>query len=378
MTNNHHQIFAICHHEDDTNERKNSNKTTIHRILINQPSNQRTNHQEMTNSSTLLHLQQLLDLLFYPTNISSSSSSCTTSTSITSIPRPSHAAADALENANANITTNTTTTNNNTSNGNKCFNDMEILLKRPAIKWKRIKDKDKDDTTTMEEEEEESAAYWRPPSSFSCAGHDGWKNPLVLLTPKDDDCDMDTICRTICHEDLLVWIRLFLYQFLLHCTKENEEEKENKNKSFGGQPIVAVDIPEGPYLAITILSLFVLNVVCGGENETYFTTPPPIILPLDPEEGHDRLRHMCKDAKPSMVLYVRPEDRDEIMKCGGSATTMAHFYNVRDWLQEPDSRNAPLNVQLDKIHSCCNPHPLDRHSHHHLLLTVKRRRRLLE
>lgn len=317
-----------------------------------------TNHQEMTNSSTLLHLQQLLDLLFYPTNISSSSSSTTTSTSIT-IPSTSHAAADAdaaLENANANITTNTTTTNNNANNSNKCFNDMEILLKRPAIKWKRIKDKDKDDTTTMEQEEEEESVYWRPPSSFSCAGHDGWKNSLELLTPKDDD-DMDTICRTICHKDLLVWIRLFLYQFLLHCTKEkNEDEKENKNKSFGGQPIVAVGIPEGPYLAITILSLFVLNVVCGGENETY-CTPPPIILPLDPEEGHDRLRHMCKDAKPSMVLYVRPEDRDEIMKCSGSATTMTNFYNVRDWLQEQDTCNVPLNVQLDTIRSCCNPHP---------------------
>lgn len=85
--------------------------------------------------------------------------------------------------------------------------------------------------------------------------------------------------------------------------KRKQPQSQSQSKR---QPVFAVAIPEGPYLPLAILSSFMLNIVSRSLEEA------PIILPLDPDEGKDRLVHMLQDAQPSAILYVRRKDKDRI------------------------------------------------------------------
>ena len=70
-------------------------------------------------------------------------------------------------------------------------------------------------------------------------------------------------------------------------------------------PIFAVSIPEGIFLPLAILSTFMLNVTSANDEA-------PIIMPLDPDEGKDRLVHMLLDAKPSVILFVGRKDEEKL------------------------------------------------------------------
>ena len=70
-------------------------------------------------------------------------------------------------------------------------------------------------------------------------------------------------------------------------------------------PVIAVSIPEGPYLPISVLAVHLLTVSLPSEIA-------PILLPMDPEEGQDRLKHMLIDAQPLLILMIDGEDTDRL------------------------------------------------------------------
>ena len=71
-----------------------------------------------------------------------------------------------------------------------------------------------------------------------------------------------------------------------------------------GMPI-AVAIPEGPLLPLAILMVHALNVPfsLGGTFSAY-----AVLIPLEPTEGKERLRHMIEDARPVMILTLSEQD----------------------------------------------------------------------
>jgi len=94
------------------------------------------------------------------------------------------------------------------------------------------------------------------------------------------------------------------------------------------QPVIGISIPEGPYLVFAVLLVHILACRCQ-ENESYdsssvtsfgcesyfypyhvsetkrsYNHEAPIIVPLDPTEGTERLGDMISDAKPCIILVV--------------------------------------------------------------------------
>ena len=104
------------------------------------------------------------------------------------------------------------------------------------------------------------------------------------------------------------------------------------------QPIVAICIPEGPYLPIAMLAIHIYNI--SAESRDHSCRNTPIILPLDPQEGEDRLKYMIKDAQPSFVLYVKNTmDGEKLEKVMESIdqfqeTNLPHMLDIVDLLEE--------------------------------------------
>ncbi len=106
-----------------------------------------------------------------------------------------------------------------------------------------------------------------------------------------------------------------LYPFIkemstyLRCCKSSQDTTTSANKGYQfHQPVVAICIPEGPFLPIAVLAVHFYNLIdhiSDNNNQNCYAKVSPIILPLDPQEGEDRLKHMIQDSQPSFILYVK-------------------------------------------------------------------------
>jgi acyl-coenzyme A synthetase/AMP-(fatty) acid ligase len=117
------------------------------------------------------------------------------------------------------------------------------------------------------------------------------------------------------------------------------------------QPIVAISIPEGPYLPLSVLSVFALNVSSDQDKA-------PIMLPLDPDEGTDRLFHMLMDARPDIILSVRQKDEERLNAAISAVqeqnkqyqplivnvkTAIAHHYEEEEGMRNEESKEEILD-----------------------------------
>ena len=83
-----------------------------------------------------------------------------------------------------------------------------------------------------------------------------------------------------------------------------EEKKMIEGKD--APRVIAISIPEGPYLPLSVLTVHLLTVSLPSQIA-------PILLPMDPEEGQDRLKHMLLDAEPLLILTIdAKEDTDRL------------------------------------------------------------------
>lgn len=124
------------------------------------------------------------------------------------------------------------------------------------------------------------------------------------------------------------------------------------------QPVIAISIPEGPWLQFAVLAVHFLNVTASCPYDA------PILLPLDPEEGLDRLAHMMIDAHPKVILYLREEDREKLLKGaiaiqkqkGQFSSDIFTFINVRDLVKGQNHQNeqAQFQLELASTDAICN------------------------
>eukprot|EP00557_Chaetoceros_sp_GSL56_P007213 CAMPEP_0176488040 /NCGR_PEP_ID=MMETSP0200_2-20121128/6479_1 /TAXON_ID=947934 /ORGANISM="Chaetoceros sp., Strain GSL56" /LENGTH=248 /DNA_ID=CAMNT_0017884961 /DNA_START=63 /DNA_END=806 /DNA_ORIENTATION=- len=229
---------------------------------------------------TILHLQQLLELLLYPAISNDNEEEGTEETK------------DLNDKKNFVLDSNNDNHNPNIQN----------LLKRPALQWKTrnpilqqqpssstcsrsssssrhssSNEKGNDDPSIM--------AYWKSPRRYDDSNdniydsHEGswlYHDMRQGIIGKQDNSMLDSSASastststtsTIRHEDLLSWIRLCMYQLLQQCIASSAPG-HMLHPLQRKQPIVAVAIPEGPYLAISILSLFVLNLLSSSSSSS--------------------------------------------------------------------------------------------------------------
>ena len=79
-----------------------------------------------------------------------------------------------------------------------------------------------------------------------------------------------------------------------------------------GQSSIVVAIPEGPYLALAILAIHVLNeprirIQQIRDSETPITSYA-VLIPLDPNEGTERIKRMLQEIKPAMIVALPGKD----------------------------------------------------------------------
>ena len=119
------------------------------------------------------------------------------------------------------------------------------------------------------------------------------------------------------------------------------------------QPIVAISIPEGPYLPLAVLALHILSVSTAitsddsTSDENYNGhTYKPIMMPLDPEEGIDRLEHMIKDAQPDFILSVEGAHMERIEKVISSTYAKQYNNSLQTTASKPISRVQVLDFSV--------------------------------
>lgn len=121
------------------------------------------------------------------------------------------------------------------------------------------------------------------------------------------------------------------------------------------QPVVAISIPEGPWLQFAVLAVHFQNILSSSLVDA------PVLLPLDPEEGLDRLVHMMADARPRIVLYLKEADREKLLKAVLSlekqnaefSSDMFTFINIRDMMKGYDQNNEQVRHDI-KLPSTCD------------------------
>ena len=103
--------------------------------------------------------------------------------------------------------------------------------------------------------------------------------------------------RCISYDSLLVMAVLLVRRLGLLFPEINDKKKNTLGVT------VVVAIPEGPLLALAVLVVHLLN-----------TSHQAILIPLEPNEGQERLGHMLKDSRPLFVLCLKGSDCDNIAR----------------------------------------------------------------
>ena len=104
--------------------------------------------------------------------------------------------------------------------------------------------------------------------------------------------------------------------------------------SFGGSsheigvPVV-VAIPEGPYLPLAVLAVHVLNIPFLIGQESTKRKAFAVLVPIEPGEGKDRIRHMIAETRATLVLSLPPD-----------ASRLEDIISALDPLDDPGAENA--------------------------------------
>lgn len=139
-----------------------------------------------------------------------------------------------------------------------------------------------------------SAVEWK--SSGCTSNNDYWESPKGILWEPDSDGKVKFSFRYI-----LGLTKILARKIYTNCISLCIED------SLLQQPVYAISIPEGPYLQIAVLCTHFQNMLSGGDLRK-----SPIILPLCPSEGMERLVQMIADAKPNVILHVKESDGERI------------------------------------------------------------------
>ena len=155
---------------------------------------------------------------------------------------------------------------------------------------------------------------------------------------------------------------------LIKKTIEQHHIKESANTTEGekedkAEPIpIAVGIPDGPLMPIAILLVHILNdprltsslLLRSEKEESNSSTSSTndryksssyycVLVPLEPNEGKDRLRYMIQDIQPRIIVACRGKDMDRIKEqisilVSSNATNesevVPHVVDFVQWVQD--------------------------------------------
>lgn len=121
---------------------------------------------------------------------------------------------------------------------------------------------------------------------------DWLEKPAIQWSSSDDSVHWNGLDK-LCGPDGVVTYRALLSLVLKLVAKLKLKCSQEQNC---GIPVV-VAIPEGPFLPIAILAVHVMN---HDSNA--------VLVPMEPSEGKERLKHMMEDVRPALVLCLPGKD----------------------------------------------------------------------
>lgn len=175
-------------------------------------------------------------------------------------------------------------------------------MSRPAIQW----------NDELVKAKQQTCGYWNVEFLLNLFSSDDEKKHPGNTQQHNDDADARAIVSLSYTQLLLVTsfvvaiIRQKIQTLLL---QEEANVRSTTTESSSGSiavPVV-VAIPEGPFLPLAILAVHSLNVPfsiegCGGTSEAY-----AVLIPIEPGEGKQRIRHMLADTRAAVVLCLEAD-----------------------------------------------------------------------
>ena len=119
-----------------------------------------------------------------------------------------------------------------------------------------------------------------------------------------------------------------------------------RQKMKDGQSSIVVAIPEGPYLPLAILAIHVLNEPkINMQHINHNETPIPsytVLIPLDPNEGAERIKRTLQEIKPDMIVALPGKDTEMFITILNTLTwkktknreKLAQMINVTEWVRD--------------------------------------------
>jgi len=161
-------------------------------------------------------------------------------------------------------------------------------------------------------------------------------------------------------------------EMLLHETRT--AAKVPKHDKRDRPMVVAISIPEGPYLPLAILTVHTLTAATLSHNNNNnsdddggdSSAPIPIMLPMDPEQGLDRLKHTLLDARPTLILRAGQQSHilTALRQLDVSTSARDNRYRNNDDEHGDPNGGAPLDWNPPRV--------LDLHDHLQTLLPTHR------
>lgn len=132
---------------------------------------------------------------------------------------------------------------------------------------------------------------------------DYWNIDFLLDLFHDETSDgSEAGVASLSYKSLLM-VAAFVVQIIQRELQDLLRSKHLFASSGQGQVLavpIAVAIPEGPFLPLAIIAVHALNIPFSLDNNGHHAYA--VLVPIEPGEGKDRIRHMLADTRAVMIL----------------------------------------------------------------------------
>lgn len=174
---------------------------------------------------------------------------------------------------------------------------------------------------------------------------------MTTSTEGDEEKLMSSGCAEISYDRLHVLLVLLvrrLHEMVVELLFTKDGKVRHDGHTSRISVPIAIAIPEGPYLPLTVAAVHALN------DGSKFSA---VIVPIDPDEGTERLRRILDDSKPLLMLvaadcHAKMVQQATTARTGGTSGTpqLYHVFDSSQPLhQSPDTRIMDIRKCISQL-----------------------------